>query len=562
VAPRSRRASSQSAGVSAPSLRAEGEPAGISAAAENSDRLRVDRAHFLDAALAVAPRKERIMKIPCLPLVRRAWARGRWLVLGAAVAALWACTSHGLVAPTPAPSVSERHRFRQTLDRKLDLLFMIDNSQSMEPLQAKLARNLPVLVRGLEALPGGLPDLHVAVVSSSVQPGRLNDQLGCEPTDLDDGRFRHAFNPSGLPNHPECQGLTLAGSFIRAGGGAPANFTGRLEDVFGCIALLGQTGCGFEQPFGAIVRALDPDRPVAGNEGFVRDDAYLGVVLLTNEDDCTAPPDTALFDDEQGTSAGPRGRLASYRCTEFGIACDGRRPPHTLGPHETVAETGCAPAEADGALVKTADVEAFLLWLKHGDRGKVLVAAISGPPTPFAVSSFASRSSPASETDPSAPGLVPSCVSANGFDYADPGVRLARVVDDLGGVSFNICEEDYGPAMAQIAQALGRRLGPECLPGPILNDAAGQPDCVVTARSFASDGSPREAVVPFCGATAVSNAAPCWRLLDAPADCPAGRLFRVCRDAACGAPAGGAVPAEDVTVECAVAPPDAGGAAR
>ena len=34
------------------------------------------------------------------------------------------------------------------------------------------------------------------------------------------------------------------------------NYTGNLEDVFTCIAALGESGCGFEHQFAAITRAL------------------------------------------------------------------------------------------------------------------------------------------------------------------------------------------------------------------------------------------------------------------------------------------------------------------
>ena len=216
------------------------------------------------------------MRIACTR-ASRGGKRLRWVVLGTAlVGTLWACNTRRLVKPVPAPVSAERQRFAQSLNRKLDLLFMIDNSGSMEKLQDNLSKNLPVLVRGLTALPGGLPDIHIAVVSSSVQPGATTDISGCGPNNFDDGRFRHTFNPTGIPNHPECAGLALDGTFIKAEAGAAPNFTGRIEDVFSCIALLGQTGCGFEQQLGSIVRALDPRAPLPDNAGFIRDDAYLG----------------------------------------------------------------------------------------------------------------------------------------------------------------------------------------------------------------------------------------------------------------------------------------------
>jgi hypothetical protein len=483
-------------------------------------------------------------------LAARGWARLRWPALGVTVAlALWACSDRRLVKPEPQTSTAETYQFEQTLNRKLDLLFMIDDSASMQPLQARLAQNLPVLVRGLTSLPTGLPDIHIAVVSSTSQAGSLTT-APCGGPDVANGSFRHAFNPTGIANHPECSGLTLNGTFIKAEAGAPPNFTGKIEDVFSCMALLGQAGCGFEEQFGSIVRALDPAHRPPENAGFIRDDAYLGVVMLTNEDDCSAPLDSHLFDDATSTSAGTLGRFVSYRCTEFGVLCGGQKPPHTLAPNTTMQETSCVSAE-DGQLLKVSDVEQFLLGLKHGNRSKLLVAAISAPPAPFAVSTNQSCSSIQSPTDPMAPGLVPSCGGASCNDpYGDPGVRVAQLVGDLGGVRFNVCDADYSPAMDQIAKALGKLLEPECLQGPIANDAQGRPDCTVADRAFAADGQAVDTALPFCGTDAAPFPSPCWRLLDSP-DCGAGRLLRVCRDATCSS-----APATDVAsnlvVECAI----------
>ena len=39
----------------------------------------------------------------------------------------------------------------------------------------------------------------------------------------------------------------------------PRNYTGNLEDVFTCIAALGEGGCGFEHQFAAILRSLGAD---------------------------------------------------------------------------------------------------------------------------------------------------------------------------------------------------------------------------------------------------------------------------------------------------------------
>jgi hypothetical protein len=493
------------------------------------------------------------METATLRLAPRGWARLRWLGLGTAIAlGLWACNARRLVKPTPELSLGQKHQFQQAVNRKLDLLFLVDDSESMQPLQDKLARNLPVLVHGLTTLSTGVPDLHIAVVSSTSQAGTIASG-SCAAGNAPNGSFRHTFNPAQAANHPECDGLKLDGTFIKAEASTPPNFTGKIEDVFSCIALLGQSGCGFEQQFGSIVRALDPKLADPGNAGFLRDDAYLGIVMLTNEDDCSTPVDTHLFD-EASSSVATLGRLVSYRCTEFGILCGGQKPPHALAAHTTTELADCVSAEDQGQLVKVKDFESFLLGLKHGDGSKILIAAISGPPAPFAVSTYQSCSSPATADAPMGPGLVPSCGGPSCSDnYADPGVRVAQAVSDLGGVRFDICDEDFSPAMDKIAKAIGKLIEPECLQGTIENDAAGQPDCTVTDRSFAPDGRPVDKALPYCGTNAASFPSPCWRLVDS-ADCGTGRQLLVCRDPTCASTPTTGVVASDLVVECAIAP--------
>src|SRR5262245_40604547 len=95
----------------------------------------------------------------------------RWGALAITLLSVWACTSRTLVAPQSHPTVVTSNVYKASLNNELDLLFMIDNSQSMAPLQNKLLANFPVFMNVLKALPNGLPDIHVAVVSSDTGPG-------------------------------------------------------------------------------------------------------------------------------------------------------------------------------------------------------------------------------------------------------------------------------------------------------------------------------------------------------------------------------------------------------
>ncbi len=195
---------------------------------------------------------------------------------------------------------------------------MVDNSQSMLPLQSALLTGFPAFANVLKTLPGGLPDLHLGVVSSDSGPGKYDlPQYHCAFRG-DNGRFQN--QPRGL-----CAAspfMAVNQTFLQASNNQQTkNYTGDIADAFSCIAALGDQGCGFEGQLKSVRWALDPLNVPTGNDGFLRFDAYLAVVLLTNEDDCSIPDDSDLVDPTQTTMSSPLGPLWSWRCNEFGHLC-------------------------------------------------------------------------------------------------------------------------------------------------------------------------------------------------------------------------------------------------
>src|SRR5688500_19843843 len=93
---------------------------------------------------------------------------------------LCACNAHDLAAPHPVPEVQTDKYVDINVTRKADILFMIDNSISMEDEQENLARNFPAFIDELRKIQGGLPDLHIGVITSDVGAGPLAES-GCSP---------------------------------------------------------------------------------------------------------------------------------------------------------------------------------------------------------------------------------------------------------------------------------------------------------------------------------------------------------------------------------------------
>jgi hypothetical protein len=334
--------------------------------------------------------------------------------------------------------------------RKLDMLVVIDDSSEMRLLQDGFMRNFPVLLQRLMD-PPGLPDLHIAVVSTDLGAGD-GTIASCDAAGGKNGIFQYTARG-------DCTATGLApGATFIADDGKTRNYTGALSDVLGCIAELGESGCGFEHQLAAITRALGADGspPPLENQGFLRPDAFLVILLLTNEDDCSAPPGSNLYDTLANTTlASYLGPPSNFRCNEFGHLCNGVRPPR-LAPNGDVNAVvplmGCVSAE-DGLLIPVAEVTRQIRSLKAFPDQQIVVAAIAGPPVPYVVDW---RTAPITDTGPW-PFIAHSCTASDG-SFADPAVRIAQWALSFGdnGMLLPACEDNYGPALDRIAALLPR----------------------------------------------------------------------------------------------------------
>ena len=447
----------------------------------------------------------------------------RWVVLAFAVPGLWACHTSRLVEPTPKLCGSTNDLYQGSISRDLDIVFMIDDSSSMAPLQSKLAANFSVFMNVLKAGPLGLPNVHIGVVSSSMGAGRNPAIDHCPP-----GGDRGVFHTAPLGATCAKGGLEPGQTFISNVNGV-ANYTGDIADVFSCIAALGDGGCGFEHQLASVLRALGADGqpPPPENAGFLRKDASLAVILITNEDDCSAPSDSALFDSSSALVSDPLGPLQSYRCNEFGHTCGGHAPPRTpAGPTDLTGT--CASAE-DGRLLSVADVAAALKGLKS-DPSKVLVAAIAGPPDPYVVDV-----GPAALPDVSMwPVVDHSCTAKEpdgSLTYGDPAVRIAEWVKAFGrhGLFETICGDTFEHALQEIAGRERVDLLP-CVAGKVLDQSgalwtgASAPDCVVIDHAVNALGSEVDTTLPPCVPGQEKGMTACWSLENDPQVCPEGAV--------------------------------------
>jgi hypothetical protein len=351
------------------------------------------------------------------------------------------------------------------------------------------------------------------------------------------------------------------------------NFTGDIGKVFGCLATnLGTSGCGLEHQLQAFQWAFDAvDHPTTQVANFIRPDAFLGLVFLTDEDDCSgyrydtqsnAPVQNGMF---MSTLPGLSGESASLRCSTRAFTCSGRNltvtPPgypttgafHDLFKNcqprtdfcdasvDTSQPTSCNP------LADYVDIANSIKAVKNDDS-KILVAGIFGYPkkgdmdtAPFIIDEtpnpFAApgTSSPTQTFD-----YWPVCFDAAhvppaGTYTADAagwgatgGLRNSAFVDQFSnGLKYSICESDFSAAMADIGMTILTKLQNLCIDYKLvdtdLTTAGIQADCHVTdqvpdGNSLGYIESPDS--IPRCDQA--NGQLPCWQVTQDATKCSVG----------------------------------------
>ncbi|MDX2022441.1 MAG: hypothetical protein SF187_19550 [Deltaproteobacteria bacterium] len=310
---------------------------------------------------------------------------------------------------------------------KVDVLFMIDNSGSMREEQNLLRAAMPTFITGLQTRFGASLDLHVGFITSDVGAGAtfIAGSPACNRPGGDRGELQ-----------------VLAGCGLETGKfvsysqqGLEKNFTGELSQVIGCLAQFGTQGCGFEHQLQSIRLALDPVL-TPNNAGFVRNDARLTLVLLTDEDDCSGPPDSPLFASDEYPGTG-----GSLRCSIEGHLCNGAKPPLSTF---SAPLANCVANPSPRGLLPIDELVANVRSRKP--LGAIEVMVLGGVVT--------AGQSPPEYAFVSAPqadllDAEPVCTALNGT--ATPALRLRAFADAFGGITRSICDASFNDSMSIIA---------------------------------------------------------------------------------------------------------------
>ncbi|HTM19688.1 MAG TPA: hypothetical protein VL172_04245 [Kofleriaceae bacterium] len=379
----------------------------------------------------------------------------------------------------------------------LDLLFVIDNTENMTSRQVALRASFERLLAHLAYVPGGMPDLHVGIVSTDLGTGSPTWSVpGCS-VDGDAGTLRS------LPLDPGCAAPADAYlSDARDGDGRLTNYAqADLASAFQCLSVLGAGGCAYQQPLEAMRRALDGS--LAANDGFVRPEATLGVVILTDQDDCSVS-DPEFFDPDLDSD----GVLSKFRCFERGVYCGG----------DDVRVEGkfddCVANEQSDYLHGVHEYARFLDQAKL-DPDQVVVAGLIGTSSLVEVE----------VTVDDRPQVVPACTDSTGTPTY-PAIRLQDFLHQARQDSevASLCSDDGHPldALEATARRIRKALGTACLDGDLVDvdaDAAGlQFDCTIWDKY--PDGELVE--LPECSQPydpADSEVVPCYAIKTGPEAC-------------------------------------------
>ena len=209
---------------------------------------------------------------------------------------------------------------------KVDILFVVDNSLSMGSAQRALSEAFPTFFDRITTQLKDT-DFHLMLVDTDASGYERTCASSCPTPDFDASDSTEAslvcrgFSCASINERGACDVTLGAGVTYPVGTNTSnrnCNFpAGRryltskdenLAERFLCSAAVGTAGNGDERPIGAMLAALEVESQKGGcNEGFLRDDALLVVVIVSDAGSTASELDTA-------STAEWRNRLLALKC--------------------------------------------------------------------------------------------------------------------------------------------------------------------------------------------------------------------------------------------------------
>jgi hypothetical protein len=254
----------------------------------------------------------------------------------------------------------------QTGCTKVDFLFVIDNSTSMEDNQTALIDSFPGFIAAIKTALGDVTDYHVMVVDTDEASRCVT--LCNTPNDPLYDKFCAEDNAYACKAALEdCDSIRGAGVVHPVGSFATnkkCSFSGGnrymvaeepdLLGAFACAAQVGTAGAPAEKPMNAIQAAVGPglNSPGGCNAGFLREDAILVITFLS---------DDGKYVDKDGPAEWKASIVEAKGGDENAVVVLG------LIPHP---ELNCTNPQGDGT--QGAHWEEFIkMWGAHGISGSI-----------------------------------------------------------------------------------------------------------------------------------------------------------------------------------------------
>jgi hypothetical protein len=506
-----------------------------------------------------------------------------------AVGALVACQSNPLEwgsGSCAVPGYADLGTFHPQPPPLLDLAFVVSNSPSMASKRDKLLTQFSKLMHALaDPFDGSLPNLRVAFFDGNM--GTSGELAG------DAGKLQ-------MVDAGSCGIADPAARWLQMLTLTPANYTGdTTQDLTCLLGNLPQGACAYQQ----LLRAAATSASTTGPDhlsAFVRKNAYLGLVFISDEDDCSTFSDGKMFAPDIPTE------VESLRCATRAHTCAGKSLSYPTTGTVTAPLIDCS-ARTDTCAANTdttqptscsplADIRTLAQRIKalKSDKDMVTVTAIFGWPltdNDYATATYKIDAIPNPHRGAGQPSTVydlwPTCYDAEhppshpdpetGYDAvaaaygAKPGLRLSAFVDEFGyqGLKFSTCQPDWSDALKRMGRASDGVLRSICLDAKLVDSdpstADIEPDCLVdiflpkvedvstpsTSACATATGDSTEWTrtrIPYCGTA--DGGAPCWKVVVDTMRCPLnGQMVNILNYSVPYIPAG-----TSVTFQCRVCP--------
>lgn len=247
----------------------------------------------------------------------------------------------------------------------IDFLFVIDSSGSMKNEQENLAYSVPKFIETITKEVEDLEDYHIGVISTDEYAGHqvpeCRKRLGGLVRNVDlRTKIDDTFSTK------DCGPYKTGKRFM--------SVKDDLNKSFNCAAKLGIAGYGLERPMDSMRAALSDPMLEKGacNEGFLRKDALLVVVVITDEED-------SIKKHLPGVQSGSRGDPADWHKDLLAVKGNDERMVVVLGLLGTPAPNKCSKlikpdavfGDDEGAQISPRLIEFVNLWGKRGVVGDV-----------------------------------------------------------------------------------------------------------------------------------------------------------------------------------------------